>query len=312
MHRKIFNNSAGIVCLMWAAGLAWNWRPSDATASFDVTPSTDLYAALPTTLNISATIRDFKAKEETGGHPDFQAFTNSLITTGLVRTELNADARPSFNATSGKQIKGEFKDKHGLIINPAFASTTDGDLVGTLENSSNQLTSAERFAQWYTDTAGVNVSKIVSLVFNRVANTNRYVFDSDTDPTFKARGGFFPIDNELFGNYSTTNKNFHFTTEIATNFTYDRDQNMVFKFTGDDDVWVFIDGQLALDLGGLHPKKEQSIALNRLPWLADKHGKKLSLRVFHAERRTTQSNFRIETTIKLVNAEMPVSSGLSD
>lgn len=314
MSSKIFNHSVGIVCLMWAAGLAWNWRPASATADSPAgaAAATDPYAHLPATLDINATIRDFKGKNETRGHPDFEAYSNSYITTGLVETTLSADGKPVFKGRAGKQIKKEFKDRSGNIINPAFSTTTEGDAAGELENSSNQLTSAADFAKWYVDDAATNASKSIHLTFNRVANTNRYVFDSEVDPACRTNGGFFPINNELFGNFGSTNKNFHFTTEIDTTFTYKRDQNMTFKFTGDDDVWVFIDNKLALDLGGLHSKKEQSVALNRLPWLSSKDGQKVTLKVFHAERHTTQSNFRIETTIQLENAELPVSSGLSD
>ena len=273
--------------------------------------SPDPYAALPSTISLDATIRDFKANGEAGGHPDFQFFSGST-TVGLVRDTLDAAGKPVVASLRGKAISSEFRDSAARAINPALYNASLGDRSGVLANggTGNGFTSAERFSQWYRDVSGVNVSKQIALTLNRQPNTNRYVFDSATDAPFAARGGFYPINGELYGNYASTGKNYHFTTQINTEFVYKRGQGQVFKFTGDDDVWVFIGGRLAIDLGGLHSRKEQYVDLDRLPWLVD--GQVCGLDIFHAERRTTDSNFRVETTMELRSVMAPTTSNLHD
>ncbi|XVJ59479.1 MAG: fibro-slime domain-containing protein [Tepidisphaera sp.] len=273
--------------------------------------SADQYAALPSSIQIDATIRDFKANGESGGHPDFQFFSGST-TVGLVASTLDNSGKPTVASLRGQTISTEFRDSAGRFIMPSLFDASRGDVLGRLAagGTGNGLTSAERFSQWYRDVPGVNVSKRVPLTLNRVANTNRYVFDSATDAPYSGRGGFFPINGELYGNYSNTGRNFHFTTEINTEFVYKRGMGQVFKFTGDDDVWVFIGGRLAIDLGGLHSRKEQFVDLDRLNWLTD--GQTYRLDIFHAERRTTQSNFRFECTLELRSVSAPTTSNLHD
>ncbi|MBK8266358.1 MAG: fibro-slime domain-containing protein [Nannocystis sp.] len=84
----------------------------------------------------------------------------------------------------------------------------------------------------------------------------------------------------------------HLTTEIHSFFQYSGGET--FTFQGDDDVWVFINKKLVIDLGGVHGVSTQSVNLDSLGL---EPGNVYPIEVFHAERHTVQSNFRIDTTI---------------
>src|SRR6185295_3943454 len=157
---------------------------------------------------------------------------------------------------------------------------------------------------------GVNSSRALSISLVRNNGTNVYTFNDRTDPMYLNKGGFFPIDGELCGNMAGQSHNFGFTYELATDFMFQQGQGQVFTFTGDDDVWVFIDGKLVIDLGGVHGATTQSIELDRLNWLQTGHS--YSLKIFQAERHTTASNFRIDTTLQLRTVELPLTTALFD
>ena len=98
--------------------------------------------------------------------------------------------------------------------------------------------------------------------------------------------------------------NYHFTYEIHAEFTYEGGE--VFTFTGDDDLFTFINGKLAIDLGGVHGPQTATIDLDQeADNLGIIVGGTYALDFFFAERHTSMSNFRIDTTISCFN-EVPI------
>ena len=272
------------------------------------------YDDLPSTIRLTGVVRDFKERSVTGGHPDFELNPTRGFAHYMqqVQDELDADGKPVFRST-GKKVTSNWRDSQGRNrISPReYNASRAGDQNGAVEaTAGGSLTNADRFSQWFRDTAGVNMSAPLSLTLVRQPGSNVYSFNDRSDPFYQSRGGFFPINGELWGNSRGDSKNFHFTFELSTTFVYRQNSGQVFTFTGDDDVWVYVDNKLVIDIGGIHSAVSQTIELDRLTWLRD--GQRYSLKFFFAERHRTESNFRIDTTINLESAQLPTTAALYD
>ncbi len=157
------------------------------------------------------------------------------------------------------------------------------------------------------------------IVYDR---TNRSIYNNTPEGT-SSQQFFYPINglgyDSVLGDTTDMQKgttpdanypvapNGNYTLRGEAQFVYNNSENLYFKFTGDDDVYLFINGNLAFDLGGAHWSLSDTVYLNDVAekcGLVD--GEIATFTFFYMERFSDCSNFAIETNLELATPAISV------
>jgi fibro-slime domain-containing protein len=180
-------------------------------------------------------------------------------------------SHPDFQSSTGKGCQGLVEQFLGTDGTPTF-----------LSNAQCPNIPMNAFDDWYHDN-GNSIAIPYTMDFRLISDDGPVPVFGFRDDCTTDCNAFFPIDNQGFGNEGFNN-NYHFTLQASSAFVYE--PGSFIDALSDDDLWIFIDGELVLDMGGLHSPMMGSANLDLFGFVP---GEIYQIDIFFAERRSDES-----------------------
>ncbi|WP_297956832.1 carbohydrate binding domain-containing protein [uncultured Ruminococcus sp.] len=229
-----------------------------------------------------------------GDYNSTPVYSGNRPVSGIVDNTLT-NGYPTVNADGHHSLDYLFNDDNLTDSNGNIYKTVYTDVNHLLQKNktNNHLfyNSNDNYAYFNTDTSEFDVyNKTYEIIndnhhkkddVNNIrfdSNENPIVYSEDKDPGFMI--GFFPFDqydeSRRDPNFDGNGFNHHFGMKMEAKFVNPSPENLengdpvAFKYSGDDDMWVFVDGKLVLDIGGIHEPTGGMIDFtNGLVWIQD-------------------------------------------